>query len=240
MQNTMKTQTKIRAIARYAAAAAILASLACMVNFISASSGTASMDKSRNTLPAVLSQKTLVEKIVMDREFFTRFGGYDGDFLCDVNGELGEKTIGLLLLEPVGFLKSVVFDRDTLKKIREDVSILPKKVRAELANSAVLVSDAKLIAKNIAGLREHTGTNPRQKRSSGETPRREAMPQSLPDGFASGGSRKNIDSEKVLERLRRDIENNPNVTAMTSDEILEHFRSDIQNSPQSRKAGDSR
>ena len=232
MQSTIKT--KIRTIARYAAAAAILASLACLVNFISASSGTASTAKSHNALPAVLSQKTLVEKIVMNRDFFTRFSGYDGDLLCDVNDELGEGSIGLLLLEPVGFLKSLVFDWNTLKKIHESRSIPPKKVRVELANSAVLLSDAKLIAKNIAGLREQTGTgkSPRHKRATGATPRREAMPQSLPDGLpAPENTRKTTDTGKILNRIRKDIENNPNVAEMSSEEILERFRKEVKPLP---------
>ena len=232
MQNT---KTKMRSITRYAAAAVILASLACMVNFISASSGTASMGQSRNTLPAVLSQKTLVEKIVMDRDFFNRFGGYDGDFLCDVNGELGGETIGLLLLEPAGFLKSLVFDRGTLKKVHEEISIPPKKTRSELAGNAVLVSDARLIARNIAGL--NTGKNPRRKRSHGETPRREAMPQSLPDGFlpmltpAPENTRKTTDTGKILNRIRKDVKNNPNVAEMSSEEILERFRKEVRPLP---------
>jgi hypothetical protein len=109
-------------IARYVTAAAILASLACLVNFISASSGTA---ESRNALPETLSQTPLVEKIVTHRDFFTRLNGYDEDFLCDVSDELGEGKIGLLLLEPAGFLKSVVFDRGSLKKIHGDMNIPP-------------------------------------------------------------------------------------------------------------------
>ena len=235
MQNTMTTKTKIRTIARYAAAAAILASLACLVNFISASSGTASTAKSHNALPAVLSQQTLVEKIVMNRDFFTRFSGYDGDLLCDVNDELGEGSIGLLLLEPIGFLKSLVFDWNTLKKIHESRSIPPKKVRVELANSAVLLSDAKLIAKNIAGLREQTGKNPRHKRAAGATPRREVMPQSLPEGFlptpTPENTRKNTDTGKILNRIRKDIKNNPNVAEMSSEKILERFRKEVKPIP---------
>jgi hypothetical protein len=213
MQNMLKA--RIRTIARYTAAPAILTSLAFLVNFIPASvaSGTSGLP---------------VEKIVEHRDFITRFDGYNGYLLCDVNSELGEGKIGLLLLEPSGFLKSLVFDRSTLKKIHEETSIPPKKLRAELSRSAVLVSDARLIAKNIAGLRENTGKNPRRQNSRSETPRREAMPQSLPDGFASESARKNTDTGEVLEHLRRDVENNPNVSAMTSDEILERFRKEVK------------
>jgi hypothetical protein len=223
--NTMKI--KMRTITRYVAAAAILVSLACLVNFISAPSGMAGTEKSHNSLPKTISQTPLVEKIVAHRDFFIRFNGYDENFLCDVNSELGEGNIGLLLLEPAGFLKSLVFDRDTLKKIHEETSIPPKKVRAELASNAVLVSDARLIARNIAGLRENTKS--RRKHTSPETSRREAMPQSLPDGFASESARRSAGAGagEILEHLRRDVENNPDVAAMTSDEILERFRKEV-------------
>lgn len=227
-------QIQLRAITRYAAAAAILASLACLPNFISASSGTAGTEKSYSSLQTAISQTPLIEKIVANRDFFIRFdgfNGYDGNFLCDVNDELGEGNIGFLLLEPAGFLKSLVFDRDTLKKIHEETSIPLKKVRAELASNAVLVSDARLIARNIAGLRESTGKNPRRKSASGETPRREAMPQSLPDGVIPERSEKSANTGKILDRLRQDVERNPDVSTMTSEEILERFRKEVNPHP---------
>jgi hypothetical protein len=213
-------KTKLHTVTRYAAAASILVSLAFLVNFIPASvaSGT-----SETGLP--------IEKIIAHRDFFIRLDGYDGNLLCDVNGEPGEGKIGLLLLEPSGFLKSLIFEQGTLRKIHEETSVPPKKLRAELALGAVLVSDARLIARNIAGLRaENTEKRPRRKAARHETPRREAMPQSLPDGFmpVPSGNRKGINTGKVLERLRRDVENNPDVAAMTSGEIIERFRSDIR------------
>jgi hypothetical protein len=223
MQNTLKT--KIRAITRYAAAAVILTSLACLANFISASSGTA---KSHDALPVTFSQDSLVEKIVAHRNFFTRFIGYDGDLLCDVNSALGEDKIGLLLLEPVGLLKSLVFDRSALTKLHEDMSILPKKLRDDLSHGAMSISDARLIAKNIAGLRtENMRKSPRLQSTRHETQRREVMPQSLPDGFAPTNDRKADGAREIWEHLRRDVENNPELAAMTSDEILELLRSDV-------------
>jgi hypothetical protein len=236
-------KTKVRTVARYAVAAAALASLAFMVNFIWASSGTAEFRP--DALPKTLSpsRRSLVGKIVEHRDFFTRFNGYDGDLLCDVNSELGEGKIGLLLLEPVGFLKILAFDRSTLKKIYEDVSIPPKRVRTDLASDAVSVSDARFIAKNIAGLRKERGDTEktsRRKNARRETPRREAMPQSLPEGFAPTEAPKKFDSKKALEQLRRDVENNFELNVMTSEEILERLRSDIQNSPRPRKAAGSR
>jgi hypothetical protein len=229
-------KTKMRVITQYTAAAAALALLACLVNFISASSGTASTEKSSNLLPQALSQTPLVERIVEHRDFFIRFDGYDENFLCDLTDALGEGNIGLLLLEPAGFLKSVVFDRSTLKKIHEDVSIPQKKVRAELAGSSILVSDARLIAKNIAGLRDSAGKNTRRKSAPHDTPRREAMPQSLPDGClptptptpTPTNSGRRADDRKIWERLRKDVENNPNVATMTTDEILERFRKEVK------------
>jgi hypothetical protein len=233
MQNTMRT--KIRVIARYAMAAVALASLACMANFISASSSTA---ESRNTLPGTFSQTPLVEKIITLRDFFVRFDGYDGDLLCDVNDEMGKGKVGLLLLEPSGLLKSLVFDRGTLEKIHENASISPKRLRNELKQRGILVSDARFIARNIAELRTEKSRTPRRKTALRDTPRREAMPQSLPAGFAPAGAQRD-GAGKFLERLRREVENNPEVSAMTSGEILKRFRSDVQNSPRPGKTGES-
>ena len=226
-------KTKIQTISRYAVAAVTLVFLACIVNFISAPSGTA--ESRINPLPKTLSQKSLVEKIVEHRDFFVRFKGNDGDLLCDVDGGFGKGRVGLLLLEPSGFLKSLVFDRGTLKKIHEDTSIPPKKVRADLARGAVSVTDVRLIAQNIVGLRENTLKKPRR-----GSERREAMPQSLPEGFAQPATQRSADTEEILDRLRRDVANNPEVAAMTRDEILERFRTDIQRSSQSGKAAGSR
>jgi hypothetical protein len=89
---------KMRVIARYATVAVILAILAFGVNCIPVTTafGTGS--------------GLLIEKIIEHRDFFIRLDGYDGDLLCDVNGELGEGNIGLLLLDPSGLLKSLVFE----------------------------------------------------------------------------------------------------------------------------------
>jgi hypothetical protein len=223
MQNKMKT--KMLAITRYAAAAVMLASLACLVNFISASSGTAGTENSSDFMPQAPSQTPLVERIVEHRDFFMRFTGYDENFLCDVTDALGDGNIGLLLLEPAGFLKSIVFDRGTLKKLHEDMSIPPKKVRTELAGSSILVSDARLIAKNIAGL--NTSKNPRRRGAAQGKSRREVMPQSLPEGFTPENAGRTANTGEILDRLRKDVENNPNVDTMTSDEILERFRKEV-------------
>lgn len=223
-------KTKMRAITRYLSAAAILASLAFLVNFIpvSIASGTSGA-----------SSGLLVGKIIEHRDFFTRFDGYDENFLCDVNNDLGENRIGLLLLEPSGFLKSLVFDRETLKKVHEEASVPPKKARVDLAHSAVLVSDARLIARNIFGLRTESTEStestknavkrPRRKTVHRETQRREAMPQSLPAGFDPSSPRKTIDTKKALERMRRDVQNNPALAIETSEEILERLRSEVVN-----------
>jgi hypothetical protein len=226
-------KTKIRATARYGTAAVILAGLALLVNVISVSSGTASTKNTEKTgkysasLPETLASPTLVEKILEYRAFFVRLNGYDKDLVCDIS-DLGENRVGLLLLEPSGFLKSLVFDRNTLERIHEDVNIPPKKVRASLARNAISVSDARLIAKNIAGLREEKfgkGKSARR-RGASETPRREAMPQSLPDGFAPT-RRKSAEVQAILDQMRQDVANNPNLASMTSRDILERFRSDV-------------
>jgi hypothetical protein len=237
MQNTIEKKKRMtQTITRYVTTAVALASLACLVNFISASSGTA---ESRNAFPGTLSQTPLVEKIITLRDFFVHFDGYNGDLLCDVSDTLGEGKVGLLLLEPSGFLKSLVFERGTLEKIHENANIPPKKLRSELNQRGILVSDAQLIARNIAELRTEKGRTPRRKTALRDTPRREVMPQSLPAGFAPAGAQRDGAGE-ILEHLRREVENNAEVSAMTSGEIMKRFRSDVQNSPEPRKAGGSR
>jgi hypothetical protein len=234
MQNVLKT--KMRAIIRYLTATVFLVSLALAVNFISAASGTAETGLPKAGL--------LLEKIVEQREFFIRFDAFDNvkdALLCDVNGDLGENSVGFLLLEPSGFLKSLVFDRHTGAKIHEDASIPAKKTRDELARGGILLTDARLVARNIAGLRTEAKVKKRVRRS---TERREAMPQSLPTGFGSApaDTKRSFNVEKVLNRMREEVARNSEVSAMKSDEILEHFRSETggKNSSGSKKAGASR
>jgi hypothetical protein len=225
-------KTKTRTITQYLTATAVLVPLALAVNFISAASGTAGTGLPKAGL--------LLEKIVEYREFFIRSGGLDNfkdALLCDVNGDLGENRVGLLLLESSGFLKSLVFDRRTGAKIHEDATIPVKKLRDELTRGGILVADARLVARNIAGLRAEK-TNIRRKPGR-ETARREAMPQSLPPGFGSSGARKSFEAEKILNRMRDEVARNSEVSAMKSDEILERFRSQVggpRNSSDSAKA----
>jgi hypothetical protein len=223
------TGQSIRTIIRYLTAVAVLASLALFVNFISTTTASGTAGLPNLSLP--------VEKIVAHRDFFVRFDGYDGDFLCDVNDGLGENRIGLLLLESSGFLKSLVFDRGTLEKIHESASIPAKNLRNELAQSGILVSDARLIAGRIAGLK--TGDRAKRavkRRPHRETARREVMPQSLPEGFSPvSAARKPANLEKALERMRNEVEQNPELAAMKSSEILERFRSDVAHKSASQK-----
>jgi hypothetical protein len=235
----MRTElkTKMRAITRYLTATAALVSLALAVNFISAASGTAESGLSKAGL--------LLEKIVEQRNFFIRFDGLDNfknALLCDVTGDLGENRVGFLLLEPSGFLKSLVFDRRTGAKVHEDVTIPAKRTRDELTRGGILVADARLVARNIAGLRVEKTNSQSQRKPKPSTARREAMPQSLPSGFGPGGARKSFEAEKILSRMRDEVARNSEVSAMKSDEILERFRSQVgglRDSSDSAKAVDS-
>ena len=143
--------TKIRAITRYLATAMFLVILAFLINLIFAASGTAG--NAGNNF-ARQKNNPLLEKIVIHGDFFIRYGGhglesYEESLLCDVNDELGKGKLGLLLLEPSGFLRSLVFERDLATKIHESVSIPGKDTRDNLTLSAITIAEARSLAINI-------------------------------------------------------------------------------------------
>jgi hypothetical protein len=219
---------------RYLTAAALLAVLAFGVNFITAPTDAAGAGNGNG-------KKPLLEKIVEHRDFFIHPNGLGPDglspeaFLCDINDAIGENRLGLLLLEPSGILRSPVFDRDTHEKIYEETSVPPKKLRTELARNGIRLSDARLIAGSIAGLREDIKIrrkpekgfrNSRGVRHSLKW--REVMPQSLPEGFSLRPKKRDLpETKQALNRMREDVARNDSISAMTSDEILERFRSDV-------------
>ncbi|MCL2009677.1 MAG: hypothetical protein FWG71_03915 [Synergistaceae bacterium] len=105
--------------------------------------------------PVMAGNNVLLGKIVENRSFFINSEGSDVDkyeksLLCDVS-DLGANRIGLLLLEPPGFLKSLVFDRNSGVKIHEEAAIPGKNLRNEFARSGISIADARIAAKNIAG-----------------------------------------------------------------------------------------
>jgi hypothetical protein len=58
------------------------------------------------------------------------------------------------------------------------------------------------------------------------------MPQSPPDGLPTPeNTRKTHDTGKILNRIRKDVKNNPNVAEMSSEEILERFRKEVKPLP---------
>jgi hypothetical protein len=93
----------------------------------------------------------LLEDIAAEREFFIRFSfGENGrDILCAVNRDMGKDSVGLLLLEPSGLLKSLVIDRDSLRILHKKLSIPGKSLRREFARRGVSVSGARIIARQI-------------------------------------------------------------------------------------------
>jgi hypothetical protein len=100
----------------------------------------------------------LVRDIVAEHEFFNRydFGENKQGILCGVNRGIwrGKNAVGLLLLEPSGFLKTILIDRDTLTVVHQKTSLLRKELRQELALNGIKVSDAKLLARQVMGHKE--------------------------------------------------------------------------------------
>jgi hypothetical protein len=113
---------------------------------------------------------------------------------------MGKGRIGLLLLEPSGILKSIVIDRNSLKALHTKVSIPRKELREELSRHGITVSDVLLIARQVAGILESK------------------------DAAGTPESRKGT---KALTKIREEISEKPELSAMQKDEILERFRKDL-------------
>jgi hypothetical protein len=233
-------QTK-RTMIRYIGAAATLTFLALLTNFVSVpkdAGGTSASDKDGGLNFEYAPSETLIEDIVSNRDFFVRMESdrvYGEDLLCDVNGELGRDRIGMLLMDPMGIVKSVVFDRMTLAKLWENVSIPAKTLRIELARGGIRLSDAGAVARNIAGLRvEETSRRPNRKTK--DQSRREALPQSLP--VAERESTERMESGEALTRMRDAVRRNPELSSMESGEILRRFRDEIESKKKSRQEAD--
>lgn len=106
--------------------------------------------------PCVAADSALLEDIAAERELFVRFefGENDRDILCAINRKVGKDSVGLLLLEPSGLLKSLVIDRNTLAILHKIIFIPHKEMRGELALHGVSVSAAQAIARQTEKSRE--------------------------------------------------------------------------------------
>ena len=229
MLNTkIQSISNLTKLTKNLAAAAFLVSLALGLNFISASTGTAKAN-------------VLLGKIVENRDFFISYDGsdvndYEKSLLCDVS-DLGANRIGLLLLEPSGFLKSLVFNRGALAKVHEDINLPGRTLRNELARSAISISDARLVAKNIAGFSTErmNAANNNTDNAEKKSVRRKAVPQEAvipqtPPAVVSSDERQKrpTGAKEVLTQLREEVSQNTEVSAMNSEEIIRRFRSEIQ------------
>ena len=201
MRNTQK-----QSMSKYLTMMAVLASLGFLMNCFFAS-------------PAMAETGVLLEKIVENRDFFTNSGGlgnYEESLLCDIS-DLGGDRIGLLLLEPSGILKSLVFNRSTGAKIHEDATISSRHLRNEFARSGISMADARLVAKNIAGFSRGREASAALLPQPAVTPdvnrQKPAMPTS---------------SEDILTLFRDEVSRNPEVLAMDTDYIISRFRAEIQ------------
>ena len=165
------------------------------------------------------SNSTLFTDIVENRELIIRldFGNYERDTLCAVNREVGNDSVGLLLLESSGIMKSLLIDRNTLKVLHKQASIPPKELRNKLASQGVLVPDARLIASRVAEVRKsnHAAVEKSKKKTS---PRK---------------ARKN---DALWTKVQEEVKNskNPKLSPEQSREVLERFRKEIQKSNEAK------
>jgi hypothetical protein len=132
-----------------------------------------------------------------------------------VNRETGEDTVGLLLLEPSGILNTLLIDRNTMSIIHKNASIPHKELRGELASHGVLVPDARLIASQVAGVKESSSKTTK----TTETTKAEKKP-------SSKDTRRNDDLRKMRER----ISEKGGLSPEESHEIIERYRKQIQES----------
>jgi hypothetical protein len=178
--------------------------------------GTGEEKARANDLPQPSSSNsTLFTDIVENRELFIRFdfGNYERDTLCAVNREVEKDSVGLLLLESSGIMKSLLIDRNTLEVIHKKASIPPKELRNELAGKGVLVPDARLIASQVAEVRESTPV---------ATEKIEIKP----------SPKKVRKNEALWTKAREEVKSstNPKLSPEQSREALERFRKEIQKS----------
>jgi hypothetical protein len=98
---------------------------------------------------------TLVLSIARKADFLKRLeiGGYGKDHLYDIRPLFKGKFVGVLLLEPHGFVKQLVFDKDTMKVFFGQYIIPKKSTRAAMRKYGILVSDARILAENLVASR---------------------------------------------------------------------------------------
>jgi hypothetical protein len=169
--------------------------------------------------PSLSSNTTLFTDIVANREFFVQFdfGGHERDTLCAVNGEMGKDTVGLLLMEPAGILNSLLIDRNTLAVIHKKASIPNKELRSELAESGVLIPDARLIASQVAEVRKNSPATP-EKRPEKREKKTPVRPPKI------------WKNEALWTKVRERVSKEPKLSPAESREILERFRKELQES----------
>ena len=169
---------------------------------------------------SVSSNSTLFTDIVENRELIIRFdfGSYERDTLCAVNRDVEKESVGLLLLESSGILKSLLIDPNTLEVLHKKASIPPKELRNELASQGVLVPDARLIASQVAEVRE---SNPA---ANGKVVTKKTEKKHSP--------RKARKNDALWTKVQEEVKNskNPKLSPEQSREVLERFRKEIQKS----------
>ena len=158
--------------------------------------------------------------IVENRELIIRFnfGNYERDTLCAVNRDAEKDSVGLLLLESSGILKSLLIDSNTLEVLHKKASIPPKALRNELASQGVLVPDARLIASQVAEVRE-----------SKPAANGKIVPKKTERKHSPRKARKN---DALWTKVQEEVKNskNPKLSPEQSREVLERFRKEIQKS----------
>ena len=179
---------------------------------------------------------SLIQNVLLNRSFFVRLNGYDDHFLYDVR-RLSREWVGIILLSPSGYEKSLVFETQkgkTDKKIYENEAIPTKSLRETLMRHSIRVSDARALAWQVEEMQqEKTGRRKevippapvpavpvKEAESQRNVPVR-IMPQK------KKGTAQKKGYEDALAKIRNDVRRNSKVAGMSCGEILRRFKADL-------------
>ena len=97
---------------------------------------------------AAFALPTVVERVIIHREFLAAFKGYDDYFLYDAEC-LVEGRTGVILLDTLGFEYRMVFDNRTKEVVYRNALIPVKDRRETMREESISVADAVKIARAL-------------------------------------------------------------------------------------------
>ena len=180
---------------------------------------------------------SLIQNVLLNRSFFVRLNGYDDHFLYNVR-RLSREWVGIILLSPSGYEKSLVFETQTGKtdkKIYENEVIPTKSLRETLMRHSIRVSDARALAWQVEEMEQEKAGRRKEVIPPAPVPAapvKEAKPQKrkvpvriMPQKKRGTAQEKGY--EDALAKIRSDVRRNSKVAGMSCREILLRFKADL-------------